>query len=463
MLRLNCQLIDMKVGREVPVTKNRSGKTSRSAPWGMTGDEIGHGSPPSVSSSTPGGAREGESPLTCSHRRRMRRHGGRRDALLLAWGRGDRRAGAALIERHYDGIERFFLSKAGDRQSDLTQQTFLRCAEAAASYRGESSRGRSSSASRATCCSSTFAGGLATATSPDFNTSSVVDLMPGAATLLGQNAEQRQLILALQRLPLEFQIIVELFYWEDFSVDELAACVKVPAGTIRAGSTGSARCCESRWKGCRPRTGPTGRARCSKSGCSACASRSRATRRAELSGARVRASERRGGGGPGSRFSQGVRERRGPAFDGRHGLREGLCGAHLVAERVAELDPSQHHQLVELDDEVPGCGARAECARWRASSARPCATRLRHSVAAAARSLQRTAEPWRTARARRSPRARRPPSAPRWRRGDWRRSGKKPTELAGLSITASSAAMAFRGGAVSTSIFPRTYSAHETR
>jgi RNA polymerase sigma factor (sigma-70 family) len=156
-------------------------------------------------------------------------------ALLLAWGRGDRQAGAALIERNYDGIERFFSSKAGDRQNDLTQQTFLRCAEGAAGYRGESSaraflfgiarnvlfehiRGRVRDGGRP----------------PDFDTSSVVDLMPGVVTQIGQNAEQRQLILALQRLPLELQIVVELFYWEEFSIDELAECVKVPAGTIKS-------------------------------------------------------------------------------------------------------------------------------------------------------------------------------------------------------------------------------------
>ncbi len=157
------------------------------------------------------------------------------DALLLAWGRGDRRAGAALIERHYDGIERFFLSKAGDRQSDLTQQTFLRCAEAAASYRGESSpRAFLFGIARNVLFEHIRGGARDGGRPPDFDTSSVVDLMPGAATLLGQNAEQRQLILALQRLPLELQIIVELFYWEDFSVDELAACVKVPAGTIKS-------------------------------------------------------------------------------------------------------------------------------------------------------------------------------------------------------------------------------------
>jgi len=155
--------------------------------------------------------------------------------LFGAWTRGDRKAGQAIIERHYDAVERFFRCKAADRADDLVQQTFLRCAEAAASFRAvdtfrafmfgiarnvllEHIRGRMRDRHEA----------------PDFETCSIVDLMPGPATQVAQDAERRELVLALQRVPLDLQILLELYYWEELSVDELAQCMAVPAGTIKS-------------------------------------------------------------------------------------------------------------------------------------------------------------------------------------------------------------------------------------
>lgn len=50
--------------------------------------------------------------------------------LLDAWKGGDRRAGAALFERHYPAVLRLFHNKAGEQGKDLIQRTFLRCLEA---------------------------------------------------------------------------------------------------------------------------------------------------------------------------------------------------------------------------------------------------------------------------------------------------------------------------------------------
>jgi RNA polymerase sigma-70 factor (ECF subfamily) len=156
-------------------------------------------------------------------------------ALLAAWCSGDRKAGGELIGRHYASVLRFFRTKAGPEADDLTQRTFLRCVEAGSRFRGE-----------ATVKSFLF--GIARnvlfehirsnlrdrQVDPDFGVSSVLDLNPRASTLAFRKAEQRRMVLALQQLPVETQIVLELYYWEELSIEEVARVVEVPEGTVKS-------------------------------------------------------------------------------------------------------------------------------------------------------------------------------------------------------------------------------------
>lgn len=155
--------------------------------------------------------------------------------LIEAWSGGDRRAGEALIERYYDAIARFFTNKAGGEADDLTQRTFLRCASSLSRFRSEGSfRAFLFGIARNTLYEH-FRRRLRDARmAPDFNASSLADLAPGVATLAGQKAEQRVLGLALQNIPLEMQILLELYYWEDLGLGELAQMLEVPKGTIKS-------------------------------------------------------------------------------------------------------------------------------------------------------------------------------------------------------------------------------------
>jgi RNA polymerase sigma-70 factor (ECF subfamily) len=156
-------------------------------------------------------------------------------ALLASWTAGDRAAGGALVARHYDAVLRFFRTKAGPEADDLTQRTFLRCVEAGARFRGD-----------ATVKSFLF--GIARnvlfehiramvkdkKADPDFGVSSVLDLNPRASTLAFKKSEQRRMVQALQTLPLDTQIVLELFYWEELSIEEVAAIAEVPPGTVKS-------------------------------------------------------------------------------------------------------------------------------------------------------------------------------------------------------------------------------------
>jgi RNA polymerase sigma-70 factor (ECF subfamily) len=156
-------------------------------------------------------------------------------AWIVAWGKGDKAAGARLIERFYDGVERFFASKAGPGAADLVQTTFTRCAAAAAGYRGESS-------------ARTFIFGIARnvlfefirsaardrRVDPDMRASAVIDLVPGVVTQLSERSSRQRMLEALQRIPLELQMALELYYWEDLSVEELAQVLEIPKGTVKS-------------------------------------------------------------------------------------------------------------------------------------------------------------------------------------------------------------------------------------
>ncbi|MEZ4372915.1 MAG: sigma-70 family RNA polymerase sigma factor [Polyangiaceae bacterium] len=48
------------------------------------------------------------------------------------------------------------------------------------------------------------------------------------------SARSNRLVEALQRLPLDLQMAIELYYWEELSVAELAEALEIPAGTVKS-------------------------------------------------------------------------------------------------------------------------------------------------------------------------------------------------------------------------------------
>lgn len=158
------------------------------------------------------------------------------EALLSAWLGGDRRAGHLLFERYYDAVAQFFYSKVGNHAGDLIQRTFLGCVEALPRFRGHTSF-RSylfSIAFRQLC--RYFRDRSRERGQIDFTTESLTDLeasTPSAPTVLDHREEIRLLLASLRKLPLEAQILIELYYWENLTTGEIAEVLNAPAGTIR--------------------------------------------------------------------------------------------------------------------------------------------------------------------------------------------------------------------------------------
>lgn len=156
-------------------------------------------------------------------------------ALLDAWRAGDKAAGTALFRRHYSTLARFFTNKiATEHHPDLMQKTMLACVEARERFEGKSSF-------------STFLIGIALRqlyrhyrntrrdqARFDACSDSVEELDPSPSQLVARRDERRVLLSALRRIPLEYQLVLELLYWENFSTAMIAESLGVPLGTAKS-------------------------------------------------------------------------------------------------------------------------------------------------------------------------------------------------------------------------------------
>jgi RNA polymerase sigma factor (sigma-70 family) len=68
----------------------------------------------------------------------------------------------------------------------------------------------------------------------DVGATSIVDLGPTPSTLYVKRREERVLLEAVRSIPLELQLALELYYWEQLSGPELAEVLGVPEGTARS-------------------------------------------------------------------------------------------------------------------------------------------------------------------------------------------------------------------------------------
>ena len=62
---------------------------------------------------------------------------------------------------------------------------------------------------------------------------SVFDLGLSPTTLIAQRKEQLLVLQALRRVPLDHQVVLELYYWEAMTAKELAEVLEIPEGTVR--------------------------------------------------------------------------------------------------------------------------------------------------------------------------------------------------------------------------------------
>lgn len=153
--------------------------------------------------------------------------------LLQAWRGGDRGAGEELFERHFDAIARFFRNKVDHGIDDLIQRTFLACVESRDKFRGDSSFRTFLFAVAHNVLGKHFRSKKRHGDRIDFGVTSVFDLSPSPSVIVAQHREQQVLLQALRRIPIDHQIVLELYFWEKLTAAEVGQVVGVPEGTAK--------------------------------------------------------------------------------------------------------------------------------------------------------------------------------------------------------------------------------------
>jgi RNA polymerase sigma-70 factor (ECF subfamily) len=153
--------------------------------------------------------------------------------LLQKWSEGDSSAGNQLFNRHFDAICRFFANKVSEDVDDLIQKTFLACVEGKERFRGDSSFRSYLFGVARNVLRRYYRDKRYQKIRYDELESSVHDLSPGGSLLIAEKREQELLLHALRRLPIDHQITLELYYWENLSGRELGEVLGIPEGTVR--------------------------------------------------------------------------------------------------------------------------------------------------------------------------------------------------------------------------------------
>lgn len=151
--------------------------------------------------------------------------------LLERWGKGDREAGALLVERHFNALYAFLRSRAIGPVEDLMQQTLLACVEGRARFRGESSfRTYLLQIARYQLYADyrrAKSNGLVESDDVPAHESSV-------CSRLVRKQDERLLLRALKRLAPMFQVVLKLSYFDDLTGPQIAETLQIPEATVRS-------------------------------------------------------------------------------------------------------------------------------------------------------------------------------------------------------------------------------------
>lgn len=155
--------------------------------------------------------------------------------LLEQWREGDRRAGDLLLRRYFVSVRAYFANRAPEALEDLIQETFARMVSARDSFEGRSSfRTYLFCIARNVYCEfvrSRYRERGVFEPAVD----SVADFSARRhSSLLAESERLRLLLDALRTVPSETQDLLELYYFEELKISELAEVFAVPSGTIKS-------------------------------------------------------------------------------------------------------------------------------------------------------------------------------------------------------------------------------------
>lgn len=129
-----------------------------------------------------------------------------------------------IIKRYFDMIYKLALSRTGDKvhADDVTQEVFLRYIQQDRSF--ESEEHIKAWLIRVTInCSKDI-----------FTSSWFKKTVPLTEDLAFDTPEKSDVYYATMELPQKYRTVIHLYYYEDFSVSEIAKCLKLNEATVRS-------------------------------------------------------------------------------------------------------------------------------------------------------------------------------------------------------------------------------------
>lgn len=152
--------------------------------------------------------------------------------LLDAWRGGNGASGDALVKRYFQPVLRFFRSKLGDEVEDLVQRTFLDLLEDEGKLHTPSFRSYLFRIARNRLVDHFRRGDRRPMEL--LGSKSVIELGARVSSVVA-SLETREIILAaLRQLPLDFQMTLELAYWEGLDGAEIASALDISPNTVRS-------------------------------------------------------------------------------------------------------------------------------------------------------------------------------------------------------------------------------------
>lgn len=157
--------------------------------------------------------------------------------LLEAWRGGDELAGSRLLRQYLQPLRRFFVNKvAPDDIEDLIQHTMLGCVRGTERFRGDARfktyvfniarkslayhhRSKRNKDGRTDVL--------------DLDVVSVRELVARPSSIIAKSRRHQLMLDALRSIPLDDQIMLELYYWEGMTATEIAQSYEMGVPAVR--------------------------------------------------------------------------------------------------------------------------------------------------------------------------------------------------------------------------------------
>ncbi|MEM6990346.1 MAG: RNA polymerase sigma factor [Myxococcota bacterium] len=151
--------------------------------------------------------------------------------LVQRWAQGDADAGGRFAQRHFSTLWTYFRNKVPGEPDDLIQATLLQC-QRHGNHLAAAHNVRAYLLSIARSQLRDYY--RRHHPSQDLELVSMRDLGSTVGTRLDRQRQANAIARALQGLSLAYQEVVELHYWSELSVAEIAEVVQVPVGTVKS-------------------------------------------------------------------------------------------------------------------------------------------------------------------------------------------------------------------------------------